>query len=117
MCSVKLEFESFTTTGVEAGANSKAEKNGGECSMDKLSIDVRKIQFDCKERHKKNFWSKLQYPEFIYNHVNYCGPFSSPWNAYYHPDMKDRFKLKQIFKNGYIKVIEEWRKSRMKKAL
>ena len=41
VCSVKLEFESFTTTGVEAGANSKAEKNGGECSMDKLSIDVR----------------------------------------------------------------------------
>ena len=49
MCSVKLEFESFTTTGVEAGANSKAEKNGGECSMDKLSIDVRICYFDCKD--------------------------------------------------------------------
>ena len=49
MCSVKLEFESFTTTGVEAGTNSKAEKNGGECSMDKLSIDVRIRNFDCKD--------------------------------------------------------------------
>ena len=27
----------------------KAEKNGGECSMDKLSIDVRICYFDCKD--------------------------------------------------------------------
>ena len=49
MCSVKLEFESFTTTGVEAGANSKAEAMGGECKMDKLSIDVRICYFGCKD--------------------------------------------------------------------